>query len=179
MNMNCQICTENLTAYLDGELSRLESDELENHLEICSPCAEERNSLEEAFLFIDNSLPQPLKPSPKIWGHVHSRIAQPAVRSALPGFLQIFQTSRWAPAAAAVAAALVIGLGLWGYFLHRETDQDLNQYMVRYIEARDLEEQMHKADDPPVLYPTHSELQANPFVVETVDTSFSNPFRVK
>jgi hypothetical protein len=179
MNMNCQIYTENLTAYLDGELSRRETEELESHLEVCSRCAQERNSMEEAFLFIDNSLSQPLKPAPEIWGHIRSRISEPAVHAPLPGFLQIFQTSRWAPMAAAVAAALIIGLGLWGYVHHRETDPDLNQYMTQYIEARELEEQMHQSDNPPVIYPTHGEFEANPFVVEAVDTSFSNPFRVK
>lgn len=179
MNMNCQNYTENLSAYLDGELSRRETDELESHLESCSRCAHERNSLEEAFLFVDNSLPQPLKPSPEIWGHIRSRISESAVRSPLPGFLQIFQTSRWAPALAAVAAALVIGLGLWGYVYHRETDQGLNQYMTQYIEARESEEQIHQSDNNPVMYPTHMEFQANPFVGETVNTSFSNPFQVK
>ena len=174
--MNCQNNTENLTAYLDGELSPRETDEIESHLESCSRCAQERDSLEEAFLFIDNSLPQPLKPSPQIWGHIRSRISEPAVRSARPGFLQIFQASRWAPAAAAVAAALVIGLGLWGYVYHRETDPDLDQYMAQYIQTRESEEQMHQSDSSPVLYPTHMEFQANPFVGETVNTSFSNPF---
>jgi len=177
--MNCQNYTDNLTAYLDGELSHREADEIEIHLESCSRCAHERDSLEQAFLFVENSLPQPLKPSPQIWGHIRSRIPESTLRSPLPGFLQIFQTSRWAPAVAAVAAALLVGLGLWGYVYHSETDQDLNQYMARYIEERETEEQMHQADTPPVMHPTHMEFQANPFVVETVDTKSSSPFRVK
>ena len=39
--MDCRQCTENLTAYLDGELSAADSAQMRSHLEICDSCTAE------------------------------------------------------------------------------------------------------------------------------------------
>ena len=62
MIMDCKQCTEDLTAYLDGELSPADSAQVQSHLAACASCADELRSFQEAADFVE-SHKRELKPA--------------------------------------------------------------------------------------------------------------------
>lgn len=176
--MDCQHCSENLSAYLDGELSRDHRSELESHLRLCSICTEEFHSLEQAIQFV-NTHTNEIDPSPLIWYRVRTRITAETVPSGYPITLQWFQIAPWKPLTVALAAVLILSLGIWRYVRYYESQQALQQYMSQYIGKRESQEQKHRVDPGPAgtLHPRHQEFSDNPFAVASDDATYSNPFR--
>lgn len=176
--MNCELCTDNLTAYLDAELSALEAEDVRRHVEVCVPCRRELEDLRDSMQFIDARVTQ-LDPSPALWRNLQARITQlpqPQPRLRLG---DLFRT-RWAPVALAASIALGAGLGVWGY-LERQNRQTaaqyaFEQYMDAYVRLRDGEEQTHRATAAPGrLLALHEEFSDNPFV-NIAEQSPPNPF---
>ena len=53
--MDCRLCSEELTAYIDGELSGTgRGEDPPEHLEKCPPCHEELQALREAAAFVES-----------------------------------------------------------------------------------------------------------------------------
>lgn len=178
--MNCELCTDNITAYLDAELSAREADDLRRHVEACVPCRRELEDLRDSMQFIDARVTQ-LVPSAALWRNVQARITQlPAPQPRLR-LGDLFRT-RWAPAALAASIALGAGLGVWGYLERQDTlrrtatQYALEKYMDTYVRFRDGEEQIHRA--PAMtgrLVALHEEFSENPFV-NVAEQSPPNPF---
>ena len=176
--MDCETCTDNLSAYLDGELSDDKTREMKAHLEICEPCSTEHKSLELSARFFETHCAERQVPS-EIWHQVRSRVATMESPAPAPGLFS-FLLSRpwWSAAATAVITALLV-TGLWGYMQHQQAKRDLMQYMTQYIQIRDAQEEARRTAaaelETSSADSTHSEYMDNPFV--TVDFVIdTNPF---
>ena len=103
--MGCEEFKQLLDAYVDGELSPAEMDALRAHAKACEACREELMAaqlLKETLAHMDDDLTVPLQ-------------AQAAWRSAVraeAGKGKRQQTRKWMRACSALAAALVVALGV-------------------------------------------------------------------
>lgn len=176
--MECLECSDNLTAYLDGELTQRHRGELESHLKACTVCAQEFHSLEETTRFVQTHTAE-LDPRPILWQKVHTRISAEPSPSRHTSIFQLHVPIRARFAAAALAAAVVLSLGVWRYVQYYESEQALQQYMSQYIETREFVEQKHRVAPAQThtIHPKHQEFSDNPFVVASDDDAYSNPFR--
>jgi hypothetical protein len=103
--MNCNICRDNFTAYLDRDVTTAQLADLEGHLGSCDDC---RQSLEEfqAALTMLKSLPlvaPPRELPDKVLARIRSELATP-------------QRRPWwqSTGTMAAAAALLVGVVFWG-----------------------------------------------------------------
>jgi anti-sigma factor RsiW len=179
--MDCERCANDLTAYLDGELSGTRSLEVKSHLEICQPCREEYRSLELSARFVETHVRE-LQVQPKIWNHVQAHISVMEAPAPSPGLFQLLTMNPWWSAAGTVVAAAALVLGLWSYLHNQAVKRDLIQYMTQYIQAREVQEQAHQAqafnleNAGAEADPVHPEYTDNPFVTAN-STPDMNPFR--
>ncbi len=177
--MNCESCAEDLTAYIDGELSETKARDVRTHLDRCGACRDEHRSLELSARFVETHARE-LQMRPESWNLVRARIA--ALPAPAPGLFQWLTSNLWWSSAVTALATAALALGFWGYMHHIESQRDLTHYMSEYIQAREEQEQTHRitplesdssAADAGVLHP---EYVNNPFV--TVRSSADmNPFR--
>ena len=70
--MECKKYVDDLSAYIDGELSSSESHQLTLHLLSCSKCAEEYTSLLKMQNLINNEVKEEIPDESKIWREVES-----------------------------------------------------------------------------------------------------------
>lgn len=64
--MDCQACRTNLTAYLDQEMSSVETEQMLQHLTSCAECAAEAQSLSEVAWMVEEAI-QPVDLSESVW----------------------------------------------------------------------------------------------------------------
>jgi anti-sigma factor RsiW len=177
--MNCDSCTAELTAYLDGELTSGLAAEVESHLGECSACAADFKSLMESAEFVESHAPE-LELRPEIWRNVQAHLSQLPVPVPAAGWIPLIFGHRWLTAAA--AAVLVLTMGTWGYLRYQESERALGRYMAEYVKARDQQEQIYRARaenrsmDLSQPIPGHPEAADNPFVVVQFSPD-DNPFR--
>jgi anti-sigma factor RsiW len=169
MMMDCKQCAEDLTAFLDEELSAADSERVRSHLAICVTCADEWRSLKEASDFIESHKNE-LEPGPESWNMVRARIS---TVDSHPSF-RFFAPRRWrvALAALAIAAACTVG-----YLQYQSIQRrSLSQYMSQYIQDRERRRQtpsiLADAENLQIEVPYAD----NPFI-EVTDTLGDNPFR--
>jgi hypothetical protein len=158
--MDCNQCTDNLTAYLDGELSLADSARTESHLATCVSCAAELSGLREAAAFVE-SHKRDLEIKPESWNAVYDRVS--GQRSASPFR---FLLPKWSTmlSLAAVAAVFVLG-SLW---YQSYQNRSLDDYISQYMRTREA-----------VLRPqTMSSFAPNPFT-EAKPAPDTNPFRLE
>ncbi len=110
--------TDRLSDYIDGVLSAVEREKLDAHLKECTDClalvSELRSVRREA-----RSLP-PIEPPEHVWNSIADRMR---ARDISVARRSSFHT------ALAVAAALVLGVGLWIAIAPREADRPYMPYM--------------------------------------------------
>lgn len=127
--MDCNRCVENLTAYLDGELSPEAFTQVQLHLKACSSCSEEFRSFQRASDFVASHVKE-LNLPPGSWNRVRDRIED----TKSPAFWNLPFLIRWRPAVAALACIAVFAFGyLWYQQVQR---QSLDAYIARYEKAR-------------------------------------------
>ena len=168
--MDCKQCTEDITAFLDGELSAAESELVRSHLSICASCAEELRSLREAADFIE-SHKRELEPRAGSWNLVRARIST----ADSPSLLRFFAPNRWRVALASLVliAALALGYQQYQQIQKRSLDQYISQY-VRDREARRQQQNILSASEAsPKMETPYAD---NPFI-EIRATSTDNPFQ--
>jgi anti-sigma factor RsiW len=130
MITECKRCRENLTAYLDEELSPAESAEVRSHLEACAACAGELGSLQAAADFIGSHTSE-LESPPASWTRIQARISEENLRS--PFLFPAVNRWRFALATMVFLAALTLG-----YFWRQQVQQrSLDEYISQYIKARE------------------------------------------
>jgi anti-sigma factor RsiW len=161
MTMDCKQCAEDLTAFLDGELSRTDSEQVQSHLRTCESCSEESESLRESAAFIE-LYSRNLDPRPESWNLVRARIHERAVVPAHR--FPTFNRFRWALAAMAFIAVLALGYTQYQLIQRKNLDRYISQY-VR--ERPSLLIQSLASENP---------YQGNPFM-EIQSTITENPFR--
>ena len=175
--MDCRQCSNNLSAYLDGELLSSYEQEVSSHLQGCASCARELREMEAAVQFVETHA-HDLELNPELWNNLRTRIA-PMPAPLRGGFSGLWARNRWLAAAASVAAAIVLAVGLFAYMDYAE-EREIRQYMSDYIREREREDQLtnslfnavqtNETDAPEFI-----EL-ANPFATVR-PVSNQNPFR--
>ncbi len=164
--MDCNQCAENLTAFMDGELSAEDEGRLRTHLDNCTSCADELRSLRESADFIE-SHKRELELSAGSWNLVRARITAAELSS--PS--RFFPLSRLRMAMAALAIIAVLG-----YLQYQQVQRkNLDRYISHYIEERKAHEQAKSilADSNPTIEIPYAD---NPFI-EVNATLADNPFR--
>jgi hypothetical protein len=180
MIMDCERCAEDLTAYLDDEVTPRRSAEIRDHLDECGKCSAEMQSLADSARFLESHAKEiPLKP--EIWNNVKAQLS--TMEAAQPAGFSPFWVWRWPKVTATVlATASVLALGFWGYLNYEESQESLRYYMNAYVTARDA--QLHGQEASLALASANSKAGAgsqldkadNPFV-EHLSNTYHNPFR--
>lgn len=102
--MNCQPVRDRLSDFLDGELASRDHERLQSHLDACSACREEYESLRSLTLEA-GQLEAEMRPSRDLWPGIQARISERVTRQT-PWWLQL--------AAAGIALAVVsVPLSVW------------------------------------------------------------------
>ena len=130
MSMDCKRCTENLTAYLDGELSPVDSERARSHLDICASCAAELRSFQAASTFVASHASE-LELRPQSWDAVYHRISAAGSRSPF-AFLIL---KRWGSALATLAVAMAVAFGYLWY--QQDQRRSLDEYISHYVKMRE------------------------------------------
>jgi len=155
--MDCRQCAEDLTAFLDGELSEASSGQVQSHLQTCTSCSEEFRSLREAAEFVE-SHNRTLEPRSGSWNMVRARITTENVPSPSHSWL----SNRWR---LAVAALVLVAAFTAGYLQYQQSQKkDLDRYVSEYMQQRKTL----------VNYRTGS-YDDNPFI--EIKAPVDNPFR--
>lgn len=169
--MNCTDCFDNLTAYLDAEVSPEFRAEMDSHLSACGVCRSEEAGLRESMDYVDARVRE-IDLRPQLWDGVWSRIAQLDAPVDRRSFWSYFGGRRGAMAAAAVALSFLLAIGGWQYVQEQRSRAALMEYMTQYVERRIAEERAHDAGggavyDNPFLTPREGPSFGNPFLEET------------
>jgi anti-sigma factor RsiW len=139
--MDCTHCAEDLTAFLDGELSIADSEQVRSHLQSCASCAENLRSLREVDAFVALHSRE-LEPRPGSWDLVRARINGSTI--AAPFLLWRFSYGRIAIATAAVVAAMALG-----YMQYLQIQgRNLNRYIVQYMQQREAQIRVQVENNP-------------------------------
>lgn len=165
MTMDCKRCNEELTAFLDGELSPDDSAEVQSHVANCRLCAQELSGLQEMGDLLDAHTRE-LDPHVGSWSMIRSRIEQPNSHR--------FSLQEWGPWRLTAATLALAAIVTFGYLHYRQVQsRDLDRYISQYIQDRETRLQ----GQPVSLTPTQFEdpYANNPFAdVKAVLTD--NPF---
>jgi len=178
--MECERCREDLTAYLDGELSESGAQEVRIHTEACRSCAAELESLRGSAEFFESGV-QAVELSPALWHNVQARIS--AMEAPVPAgtLLNFFEAHRWATAAAAAVAVVVIAVGAWNFMRYEQSQRDLKRYMNTYIQQREssnLAPEISTAAPNAISPVSYRGEESNPFLqVDSIPDR--NPFRME
>jgi hypothetical protein len=128
--MDCRQCTENLTAFLDGELRASNLAEMRLHLDVCPSCADELRSLKEAAIYIESHYKN-LEPRQESWNMVRARLS--ATDSS--NWFHFLAPNRWRIAMASIAIIAALGIG---YLQYRQFQtRNLENYITQYIHDRE------------------------------------------
>jgi anti-sigma factor RsiW len=158
--MDCRQYLENLTAFMDGELSPADSEKIQSHLQHCHSCSEELQSLREAAEFLESHHRQ-LTPNPESWNLVRARIGE---TSATPSSrFSIFNRFRWAMASLAAVAILTFGYVEY----QRVQERNFERYVSQYMQQRESQIIRESTSKNP--------FEGNPFL-DVNDTFTGNPF---
>jgi hypothetical protein len=167
--MDCKQCTENLTAFLDGELRDSSSSKMRLHLDICPSCADEMRSLKESADYIESHY-RDLEPCSESWNMVRARLS--ATDSS--HWFHFFAPNRWRIAIAFLAIVAALGIGYRQYQLLQT--RDLENYITQYIHDR---EALRQAQSIQWNAQANSQIEVpytdNPFI-EISSISAENPF---
>jgi hypothetical protein len=167
--MDCKQCTENLTAFLDGELQASNSSEMRLHLDICPSCADELRSLKEAADYIKSHY-RDLKPRLESWNMIRARLSSTDSSS----WFHFFAPNRWRIAMASLAIVAALGIGYLQY--QQFQTRNLENYIAQYIHDREADSQSQSIQ---LNAEANSQIEIpyadNPFI-EISAASAENPF---
>jgi negative regulator of sigma E activity len=181
--MDCRQCSNDLTAYLDGEIPDSVAEQMRRHLEECRPCHAEYQELRNSASFVESHAGE-IEPAPEIWNNLRARIAKMPAPTGSFGYFRFLVMNRWAAAAVTLAAMVVLALGLWGYMQHQQSERELESYMNEYNEMRTIMERLHSLQmmeahgDPSIIEAIGSSQMENPFA-SIRPVSLDNPFRTE
>ena len=160
--MDCKQCAEDMTAFMDGELSAADSEQMRLHLGACPACSEELSSLRETADFVE-SHNKTLKLHPGSWNLVRARI----LTESAPAPSRFWLPGRWRLAMGALVLFAALGFGYLQY--QRNQDRNLDIYMSDYVKQRQAAPEI-------VLPPQEDPYGNNPFVDIKFTDSAINPF---
>ncbi len=156
--MECLICTESLTAFMDRELSPGQVKDVETHLNACTPCHDEYQSLLRSYQLVEQvSL---LELDPALWTRIHSEISDVSSSESkwLANLRSLFSV-RWVPVAAGMVGVVFLSL-----FFVNQPDVETEQAFLEYVREREQME-LRTADPNPFIVHVRGP-QGNPFKLE-------------
>jgi anti-sigma factor RsiW len=123
---------DELTALLDGALSRARAEEVERHLAACPECRAEKVRLASAVAALGR-LPSPPEPSPFLWTRLAARLAReerprPAWAARLGAWADL-GSLRWKLAAPAAAVLLAGGVVFAAVRLQRAEERAVAEHL--------------------------------------------------
>ncbi len=171
--MNCTRYAEELTAFLDGELSPADSERIRSHLSACAFCSYELRSLREAASLI-RSHRRELEANPVTWRLVRDRIAAPRESS------RLFHFAAPCRRLLALATAAIVTLIALGTFQYRQVQRrNLEHYINQYIQDRQAPRPYPPVFIGPEIDPPNQNYRSsNPFA-EFEYALTDNPFRLE
>ena len=170
--MECLICTESLTAFMDAELSPAQAKEVENHFTQCTPCHDEHQSLLHSYQLVEQA--SLLELDSDLWTRIHSEITDvsPSESTWLASLQSLFGV-RWVPIAAGTLGVVLLSL----FFVNQPNTETLQAYREYVREREQLElPRVRVSQDTSSLelrtaYP-------NPFIVHNRNPQ-ENPFKLE
>ncbi len=119
--MKCKKYREQIILRYYGELSKIESNKLEEHLKLCPECVEELKSTYEVFSLMDKAEVEDIPQADwnKCWGGINTQIQKPQYKSKP---FSLFP--RWAPIAAAAVFVFALGIFLGRFWQTEKTTLD-------------------------------------------------------
>ncbi|QDU26655.1 hypothetical protein ETAA8_17360 [Anatilimnocola aggregata] len=131
--MNCEQVIPLLSAFHDGELPGDQADDVVDHLARCQSCRDQLES-HEALSGLVRKSPTP-KPPAGLVRSVQRAVARDAVASP-----DSAKRRRWLTAAAAIAATILISVGIWQPWVTKPTTHDhrlmvtsFNRFLDAYV----------------------------------------------
>lgn len=158
--MNCQLCQQELSAYLDHELSETVADQLQGHLATCSSCQAEYESLREVQVMLHKA--KVFNPDPILWIRIEERITRRKVNfweTVLSVFQELRERYSYPVAKPILVGSLAILLLLMGTFS-----------FYRYYENRAILAWVEQNSVTPI------DLSINPFSLQIEESLEENPF---
>ena len=140
--MDCRKCSEEMTAYMDGELDNSTAEQMSIHLDRCPPCSEEYRGLQDSAAFVTAHSGK-LDPDPELWNNLRVRIAEMPPPNGRGGIFRFLVVNRWAAAMATLAATAVLAAGLWSYMQHQNSQSELEASFQQYLQTRQVVERIH------------------------------------
>jgi anti-sigma factor RsiW len=168
--MNCQSCSEALTALLDDELAADEQKTVLSHLSECPDCKQEFESLRWAFSLTEQA--HSIRFEPSLWSRVESELT--TEKTGFGSFFETLFLPRWRPIAAA-AGVILIALVIFVSFPSTEVDPSLEREFTQFIQEREEISRENRR----ILFERRSNRnhrEGNPFV-RPVSYERTNPFQ--
>ena len=170
--MECRTCSESLTAFMDGELSRPQAKEVESHLTECTQCNQEYQSLFDSYQLVERA--SLLELTQDLWPRIHSQITisdskRPSWIFSLRSFLGV----RWIPITAGTLGVAFLSL-FFVYQRNIETEQALHAYLQERERFELIQVRVSQDTSSPELQPVYP----NPFMVFHRNPR-GNPFKLE
>ena len=176
--MECQACRDNLTAYLDQELSSGERTLVEQHLRQCAGCSSEFDSLSRSHWIVNQALEE-IDVRPEMWQTIEAAI-RPQIsveRTASPW--GVFAAWLRMPKHALAAGTIGLVLLFVSLFVYQSRQRPDSSVEILRPQLRLMIEKMDADEQKPhnyLLSPADDETKSNPFALQHVRFD-RNPFR--
>lgn len=185
--MDCVMCRDNLSAYIENELMKSEQEQIDDHMSTCAPCLAEYKSLNQTHQLVTDNIM--IKASPALWTRIEAQIGATASKAALSapappqrsflswlGLEGLWNPMVWRVGGGALAA-LSLALGLV-YFTHQQQEKyHIEQAMHSYVQERDQVEKTHNIEVKNRDMANTDEYEENPFIIENRH-AMDNPFKL-
>ncbi len=170
--MECLACTESLTAFMDRELPPGQVKEVETHLNKCSPCHDEYQSLLRSYQLVEQV--NLLELDPDLWTRIHSEIADvgPSESEWLANLRSLFGF-RWVPVAAGMVGVVFLSL-----FFMNQPDVETQQAFREYLQERRQSESPRTSISQNTSSLEFRIAYPNPFIVQDRGPQ-ENPFKLE
>jgi hypothetical protein len=140
--MDCRKCSEDMTAYMDGELNDSTAEQMSIHLDRCPPCRDEYRDLKDSATFVVAHSDQ-IDLTPELWNNLRVRIAEMPPPSGAGGIFRFLVVNRWTAALATLAATVVLAVGVWSYVQYQNSQSELEASFQMFFRTRTVAERLH------------------------------------
>ncbi|HEY3128010.1 MAG TPA: zf-HC2 domain-containing protein [Acidobacteriota bacterium] len=176
--MECQAYRDNLTAYLDHELSSGERTLVEQHLSQCAGCASEFDSLSRSYRIVNQALEE-IDVRPEMWQTIEAAIRPQISPEPTAPRRGVFAAWLRIPKHALAAGSIALVLLFVSVFVYQSRQRPDSSIEVLRPQFRLMIEKMDAEEQKPhnyLLSPADDEAKSNPFALQHVRFE-RNPFR--